>query len=231
MWAPAVSRFAINLLYVSERDLTGTGVAYINLTMPNTDRSNVRTMDQWPGKMSKPESKVPTIMTYDSANLDQGPVSWGFQSMTESEQGDSRLLAEWFKCGFKNRSKDPELPDVDTLYGDYLSNLYSHIRNRLPHPGFFGNNVTWDTAAVEFIFSVPVTWESDDDKRFLDIARKAGFGSGTHRIGTCLTEPQAVAVYAAYEEQGLLKVCSPYTKPLEQYARQHQRLTGIPGWR
>ncbi|KAK8090302.1 hypothetical protein PG997_005263 [Apiospora hydei] len=180
-----------------------TGVAFINLTKANADRSNVRTMSKWPGKTS--ESKVPTIMAYDSANVDQGPTSWGFQSKSESEQGNNRLLAEWFKCDFQSRSKDgSKLPDVDTLYRDFLSKLYGHLRERFLLPSTFGQGVTWDTAAVEFIFSVPATWRQHDVERFLAIARKAGFGSGSHRIGTCLTELQAVAVYAAYQEQNLL---------------------------
>ncbi|KAK7987491.1 hypothetical protein PG989_007806 [Apiospora arundinis] len=187
---------------------SGTGVAFINLTK-RSDLLGIRTMSRWPGKTS--ESKVPTLMAYDSANVDQGPTSWGFESKTEREQDSDRLLAEWFKSDFQARSRESSedssaLPDVDTLYCDFLSKLYGHIRETFLPPQSFEKGLTWDTAAVEFVFSVPATWRQPDVDRFLAIARKAGFGSGSHRIATCLTEPHAVAIYAAHQEQKMLTV-------------------------
>ncbi|KAK8048330.1 hypothetical protein PG994_010060 [Apiospora phragmitis] len=121
-------------------------------------------------------------------------IGWLFK------QGNNRLLAECSKCDSQSRRKDnSKQPDVDILYRYFLSRIYGHIRDRFLFPPYFGLGATWDTAAVGFIFGVPATWRQHDVKRFFAITRDAGFGFGSHRIGTWLTEPQAVAVYAAYQ--------------------------------
>lgn len=192
-------------------------MACINLTKGNPDHSKVRTMSRWPGKVS--ESKVPTILSYDKLMPERGPTSWGFTSKTESEQGRNRLVGQWFKKQIDQRSRfsesetlrgdeddsmDQGLPNVDILYLDYLSELYRHIMKTFSAPNTFENGATWDTASIEFYFSVPGTWDQITVRTFLDIAGQAGFGN--HKIGECLTEPQAVAVFALKEEDKIGKV-------------------------
>lgn len=62
------------------------------------------------------------------------------------------------------------------------------------------------------IFSVPATWEPDTISHFLEIAGKAGFGQ--HKIGDCLTEPQAVAVFAMMEEDQIGQVRTAFYNAL-----------------
>lgn len=210
-------------------------MAFINLTKGNADHSKVRTVSRWPGKVS--ESKVPTILSYDKVNVERGPTSWGFTSKTESEQGSNRLVGQWFKKRFDQGSPgtihgddgdfvDQGLPRVETLYFDYLSMLYNHIKNTFSIPNTFENGSTWDSASIEFVFSIPGTWENSTTTKFLDIAAAAGFGQ--HKIGECLTEPQAVAVFALKEEDRIGKVClnahqSPREKDRQNWSEKDNK--------
>lgn len=178
-------------------------------------------MKRWEGRIQ--ENKVPTILVYDKNNVAGGPTSWGFKSDSETEQGPNRATAQWFKKSFAPKHPtngtgvdtyedelfEDCLPPTDTLYRDFLSKLHRHISSEFPET-HFSNGATWATAHVEFVFSVPATWDTKHVKRFLKIAKGAGFGehesTPNHSIGPCLTEPQAAAVFATKEEGEAFKV-------------------------
>ncbi|KAL1629825.1 hypothetical protein SLS56_005221 [Neofusicoccum ribis] len=139
--------------------------------------------------------------------------SWGFKSEEKSEQrAEGRDYKEWFKTCLdaerleKEKSKGPNalftsMEEVEKLYRDYLRELYQHIERQL------GRSIAekgWADASVEFLFSVPTTWDHRTCKRFEAITRAAGFGKhANHRVVTSLTEAEAAAVFTSTEEPGL----------------------------
>lgn len=204
----------------------GTGVAYFNLTRSKpSSLTATRVMKQWEGRYS--ENKVPTVLVYDKNNVASGPTSWGFKCDSETEQGQNRVTAQWFKKNFAPKHPangtgvdtyedelfEEGLPPTDTLYRDFLSKLHHHISSEFPETQF-ANGVTWATAHVEFLFAVPATWDPKHVNKFIKIAREAGFGehesTPKHSIGPCLTEPQAAAVFATKEEEEAFKVICPF---------------------
>lgn len=200
----------------------GTGVAYFNLTRSKSSSlAAIRVMKRWEGRIS--ENKVPTVLVYDKNNVASGPTSWGFKCDSETEQGQNRATAQWFKKNFAPKHPtngtgldtyedelfEESLPPTDTLYRDFLSKLHRHISSEFPETQF-PNGVTWATAHVEFLFAVPATWDPQHVKKFIKIAQVAGFGehesTPKHSIGPCLTEPQAAAVFATKEEEEAFSV-------------------------
>lgn len=189
----------------------GTGVAFINLS---AGTKTPKIIQQWPGRAQANENKVPTVLVYPSNS--KIPSSWGFKSEERSEQyGEDRHYKEWFKTCLDpqrfNREKEKgdnalfsSMEDVEDLYRDYLRELYQHIRSHLGRP-VTGRD--WRETSVEFLFSVPTTWEDPTIRRFASITREAGFGSeAMHRVSTSLTEAEAAAVAAVTEEPGIFKV-------------------------
>ncbi|GME49469.1 hypothetical protein W97_02173 [Neofusicoccum parvum] len=188
--------------------MTCTGVAYVNLS---TRTSNVKTIQKWPGRGQANENKCPTILVYPEGS--DKPSSWGFKSEEKSEQrAEGRDYKEWFKTCLdaerleKEKSKGPNalftsMEEVEKLYRDYLRELYQHIERQL------GRSIAekgWSDASVEFLFSVPTTWDHRTCKRFEAITRAAGFGKhANHRVVTSLTEAEAAAVFTSTEEPGL----------------------------
>lgn len=87
--------------------------------------------------------------------------------------------------------------EVHTLVGAYLTEVYKHIRRNIS-----GNmQVQWDQIPIEFIFSVPTTWQGQGILTdFLGVIRGAGFGeSAKHDVVLGLTEAEAAAVSSIHE--------------------------------
>lgn len=151
----------------------------------------------WPGRIT--ENKVPTTVVYDVQNPGLGPTGWGFLADTESER-PGRRLEEWFKTELdKPAAEKGRIKPADELYRDFLSMVYDRLR------AFFTpqqlNGRAWNDARVEFVFSVPATWDTAVVDRFKAIARAAGFGAQhAHSVTASLTEPQAVAGFTVAEE-------------------------------
>jgi hypothetical protein len=176
---------------------SGTGVAYVNIARGSTE---VKTLQTWPGK--EVEAKVPTIVVYDQSHPTGPPTSWGFRSEAESERGADRIVAQWFKVDF------PQGGDPYRYYVDYLRQLYNHLQSEF-HPQLL-NGKQWHQAKVDFIFSVPAIWRTDDVHKFKEAIGRAGFGTVPgHSLKVDLTEPQAVAVHAAMKESKIFNVKSP----------------------
>ena len=140
--------------------------------------------------------------------------NWGFKS--QNDEGTK----EWFK-----QSLDPEriirlketarkrqaeggigalqvhyIPDHDEVkqyYKDYMHCLYTHLSEVIQEKT--GN---WKSQRVEFIFSLPCTFQNHGIGRsLLTLIKEAGFGTGgeRHTVDVGLTEPEAAAVFTIRE--------------------------------
>lgn len=141
----------------------------------------------------------------------------GFNSETISEQtADDREYREWFKTYldvFRLQRAQVELPnetprsihDVEKWFEDYLRHLYQHVEFALSYEL---SGAYWPDAYIEFIFSVPTTWNNHTVERFRTIIHRAGFGQHLrHVVSIGLTEAEAAAVHTSTEAPGIFRVC------------------------
>lgn len=199
--------------------MTCTGVAYAwNETM---DVKMIQ--DDWPGSEGVTQKKVPSIVVYkpvlqkqergssrrSSTNLDVNAwklSSWGFRAQEESERNNPKNKAHTFwklfldekvvKAAYRNREPSFVQEDVLSWYEDYFRELYSHIETH-----FVSTRPKRWESGVQFVFSVPTTWEEDIIDRFKTCFTKAGFGQEPgHTAQVTLTEAQAAAVCTANEQ-------------------------------
>lgn len=94
--------------------------------------------------------------------------------------------------------------EVEKWYRDYLSKMYEYLAFKLGVELF---GVSWETARIEFIFSVPTTWEPVPTvERFKAIVGEAGFGVHANHVVTIgLTEAEAAAVHVSTEAPGIFR--------------------------
>ncbi|KAJ4293692.1 hypothetical protein N0V90_008976 [Kalmusia sp. IMI 367209] len=193
--------------------MTCTGVAYANLSIGS---ETIRWVQKWPGRFQANENKVPTVVVYPITTPNPTPSSWGFLSETIAETtAQDKDYKEWFKTLLspphllKKQREDPEgapvnMPEVEKWYRDYLSKMYEYLAFKL---GGELSGVTWEEARVEFIFSVPTTWEPVPTvERFKAIVGEAGFGVHSfHGVTIGLTEAEAAAVHVSTEAPGIFR--------------------------
>ncbi|KAH7079498.1 hypothetical protein FB567DRAFT_123409 [Paraphoma chrysanthemicola] len=190
--------------------MTCTGVAYANLSI---GAETVRWVQKWPGRFQANENKVPTVVVYP--NGAQEPSSWGFLSETVAETtSDDKEYKEWFKTCldpdklWRKQRDDPEgapnsLQEVEKWYLDYLKKMYEYLAFKL---GGEISGASWETARIEFIFSVPTTWATLTVENFKKIVIAAGFGSHPgHDLMIGLTEAEAAAVHVSTEAPGIFR--------------------------
>ncbi|KAL1619656.1 hypothetical protein SLS54_006593 [Diplodia seriata] len=188
--------------------MTCTGVSYANLSIGS---ETVRWVQKWPGRGQANENKVPTVLVYPHNS--QVTSSWGFNSETISEQtADDREYREWFKTYldvFRLQRAQAELPnetprsiqDVEKWFEDYLRHLYQHVEFALSSELA---GACWPDAYIEFIFSVPTTWNNHTVERFRTVIHRAGFGQHLrHVVSIGLTEAEAAAVHTSTEAPGI----------------------------
>jgi len=121
---------------------------------------------------------------------------------------------EWFKTYLDPRvlqdhqRKDPRnapksQAHVDKWYEDYLRLLYAHIQHKLSSE--LPANKPWRSAKVEFILSIPTTWQPYPTvEKFKSIIERAGYSQYPHHsIDLGLTEPEAAAVHTSMEAAGM----------------------------
>ncbi|KAF2448452.1 actin-like ATPase domain-containing protein [Karstenula rhodostoma CBS 690.94] len=193
--------------------MTCTGVAYANLSIGS---ETIRWVQKWPGRFQANENKVPTVVVYPTIIPNPTPSSWGFLSETVAETtAQDKDYKEWFKTLLspphlqKKQQSDPEnapasMGEVEKWYRDYLSKMYEYLAFKL---GGELSGVSWEAARVEFIFSVPTTWEPVPTvERFKTIVGEAGFGVHINHIVTIgLTEAEAAAVHVSTEAPGIFR--------------------------
>lgn len=182
------------------------------------------------------DSLVPTILAYEKDhNLqDHAPQHIGF--LETHQRNDKNLkVHEWFKDHFPGNLPPPG--QESARYGDSVSSaggcktdtmiLYDHFLRKIyvalksataslmAEAGQHGFH--WDDAYIEFIFSVPATWnrltETLDDvhtRLFKETITGAGFGreNSKHQVLVRLTEPEAAAAFCSTSlaSQGYLLV-------------------------
>ena len=149
-----------------------------------------------------------------------GRISWGFQ--TQHEQDPDADIRDWFKVFFdeteydRAKAKDPEsVPpshaDVKRYYEDFLRKLYPHIKKSLQD-----NVPDWESAFIEFLFSVPTTWTKLGlTSDFKKLAKLAGFGRDgpKHIVDVSLTEAEAAAVHTFTAQSAVYSVsCAHITR-------------------
>lgn len=190
-----------------------TGVAYANLSIGS---ETIRWVQKWPGRFQANENKVPTVIVYSTTTPNPTPSSWGFLSETVAETtAQDKDYKEWFKTLLspphllRKQKSDPEnapasMVEVEQWYRDYLGKMYEYLAFKL---GGELSGVGWKDARVEFIFSVPTTWEPVPTvERFKVIVGEAGFGAhASHVVTIGLTEAEAAAVHVSTEAPGIFR--------------------------
>jgi hypothetical protein len=107
---------------------------------------------------------------------------------------------ECFKLNLDPEHKDgsdnsPSVAEARRWFQDYLRCIHDHINDY-----FGGSYPRWKAMKVEFVFSVPTSWDNPGMIAELEVLMgSAGFGRDGpgHRVHIGLTEAEAAAVYAA----------------------------------
>jgi hypothetical protein len=173
--------------------LTPAGVAYSEAP----EWPDPRPLQHWPGKIiSELANKVPTVLGY-LENSEQVKM-WGFLCDLEGQQEDLDFH-QFFKLNLDPEHRDfndnaPTVAQARKWFHDYLRCVYDHIDAH-----FGGSYPRWSSMKVEFVFSVPTSWNNPSMIAEIEkLIVGAGFGRhGPHRVHTGLTEAEAAAVYAA----------------------------------
>ncbi|KAI8960398.1 hypothetical protein F5Y11DRAFT_358482 [Daldinia sp. FL1419] len=191
-----------DILVAIDLGTTYTGVAWARPQRNQTLQSPLQIIHNWPGTSTKNEQKVHTCLVY---NEDGTPSSWGY--LCEDDDVTCKKKREFFKIFLDQRTLEDarrqrigEAPatvrDAQKLVSDYLREVYAHVKYTVElHTGI--SHVGWQELVVEFIFSVPTTWRSQDIiNSFKQCIENAGFGSEGryHRATVELTESEAAAV-------------------------------------
>ena len=185
-----------------------TGVAICSTNIKLGEPIKPVPIQTWPGSDTtgkKVTNKVPTQLAYKAADL--RPQSWGFACPSPRELGpmvvsklfkfllDKRSLEEMNRGKAENEQQSIE--NVAKWFTDFLSKLRGHIVAQLEGPDW---RVNWCLTKVEYIFSLPTSWDQNDElvEHFREILEDAGFRSEDNISVTIgLTEGVASAVYTA----------------------------------
>ena len=167
-------------------------------------QSPIQIIHNWPGTSTKNEQKVHTCLVYN--DNDNSLSSWGPLCEDEDDLA-GKTRREFFKIFLDNdtlqaahQSGIAQAPasvaEAQQLVTDYLRQVYAHVKNTVElHTGI--GHVGWNDMAVEFAFSVPTTWRTQEIVNvFKSTIRDAGFGTegGRHVATVELTESEAAAV-------------------------------------
>jgi hypothetical protein len=145
------------------------------------------------------------------------PTSWGFLSESAAEtSAEDKDYKEWFKTSLdpsklaQKQAEDPEsapssLQEVEKWYEDYLRKMYEYLAFKLGSE--LAPGIEWETAKIEFIFSVPTTWPVIPVvENFKRIVHRSGFGvHASHSVSIGLTEAEAAAVHVSTEAPGIFR--------------------------
>jgi hypothetical protein len=154
----------------------------------------------------KVTNKVPTLVSYRAGDL--RVRSWGFTCLSRGNPSPNMTVCRLFKFLLdekylekvnEGKSKDEQesIENVRKWFTDFLSELHNHIVAHLEDPPWF---VDWGSTKVEYIFSLPTSWQDNDEliEELKKIVKQAGFGSEENCSVTIgLTEGVASAVYTA----------------------------------
>lgn len=155
-------------------------------------------IQKWPGKEDKTENKVPTSLIYHGDKLQ----SWGFlcDNLDQSDYPDPKRQ-QYFKLWLDRHhlqevfagTHGPSHEEVKKWFTDFLKKLYHHIKRTF----LDGPYATEWKSKVDFIFSVPTTWKTQNVfSTYKECIQEAGFKNRkNHNFSIGLTEAEAAAVY------------------------------------
>jgi hypothetical protein len=120
------------------------------------------------------------------------------------------LFKLWLDPGYRDESDGQQgnmIQEARTSFVDYLRCIYEAI---LAH--FDDSYPRWRSRQVEFLFSVPTTWETPITIATTEgLIKEAGFGTEPgHIVKVSLTEAEAAAVYVSkqsYQVGDIFLVC------------------------
>ncbi|KAG7418311.1 hypothetical protein Forpe1208_v004003 [Fusarium oxysporum f. sp. rapae] len=171
---------AADLVVGIDIGMTGTGVAY------KLKRDRRPTALEW-GR----DEKLPTRLFYSDRHQPPKLVGWGLEVPDDSEKPFT--TREWFKVDFGKR--DTDQTHVESLYIDFLGCLYQELRLRQFTPRILGGK-SFEECTINFLFSVPATWDPALVSNFKQLISNAGFDHvKDHTVHVSMTEPQAVAAF------------------------------------
>ncbi|KAK7996571.1 hypothetical protein PG989_004611 [Apiospora arundinis] len=180
---------------------TYTGVSWARPQKNNALQSPIQVIHDWPGVATRNEQKVHTALVYNS---DKSLSSWG--PLCEDDDW-AKERWEFFKIFLDKPTLDAahqvgisqapsSVREAQKLVSDFLRQVYSHVKYTVElHTGI--SHVGWSNLAVEFVFSAPTTWRSQQTiNTFKEAIREAGFGAEGQRHSATveLTESEAAAV-------------------------------------
>ena len=182
------------------------GVAYF----PSGDDTTVGVISEWPGSTDRIVKKVPTALYYSAGN--RRPKKWGFECPPPGSTEHGTMVRDCFKLylveeyfqktlGSLGDHAPGNFEDVQMWFEDFLTALYQEIKKYISEKLKLDD---WRAVKVEYLFSVPTTWDNHPEalEMFKAIAAKAGFGeSEEHSIQIPLSEAEAAAVYTAASQR------------------------------
>jgi hypothetical protein len=141
--------------------------------------------------------KIPTRLFYCDRHQPPKLVGWGLEVPDDSAKPFT--TREWFKVDFGN--KDADQTQVESLYTDFLGCLYQELRFRQFTPKILRGK-SFEESTINFLFSVPATWDPALVSNFKQLISNAGFDHiKDHTIHVAMTEPQAVAAFQMCRSQ------------------------------
>lgn len=224
--------------------------------------ADVRDFRAWAslGVPKNSSSLVPTVLAYEKGhNLqDHAPQHIGFLEAHQRNDKDLKVH-EWFKDHFPGNLPPPGQEsakygdstlstsayktDTMILYYHFMKKIYVAIKSATPSlmKELEEHGFNWDDTYIEFIFSVPATWnrltETLDDvhtRLFKEIVTEAGFGrdNSKHKVLVRLTEPEAAAAFASTckANQGHLQVRSRTSSASPNHSLKLMGLAHVTGW-
>jgi len=170
-----------------------------------TLRTPIQVINDWPGSGDRGERKVPTTLIY---NADGTISSWGFMCADDEENLESKTRQEYFKIFLDDETLEVALAsglsnvprstlEAQKYITDYLREVYNHVKESIETQTGRRYMGGWGDLAVDFMFSVPTTWKSQDIINvYKSIIRDSGFGAEgpRHSANIDLTEAEAAAV-------------------------------------
>ncbi|OTA62065.1 hypothetical protein K449DRAFT_422784 [Hypoxylon sp. EC38] len=191
-----------DILVAIDLGTTYTGVAWARPQRNQVLQSPIQIIHNWPGSSTKNEQKVHTCLIY---NDDGSLSSWGY--LCEDDEPLEKKKREFFKIFLDKQTLErahrqgigqppTSVQDAQKLISDYMREVYAHVKSTVElHTGI--GHFGWQELVVEFIFSVPTTWRSQEIiNAFKKCIEDAGFGvEGRYHSATVeLTESEAAAV-------------------------------------
>lgn len=170
------------------------GVAYAHFDQRTSDWSQLRQIKRWPGRNSALE-KVPTELVYTS-NQTPSVRYWGAECKNKSTPEELVRSKRLFKnalstkeTGLASHGHTPE--NARRYFRDFIIHLHRHVERSLAE-----QVAHYKSLRIEYIFSVPTTWNRDADtlNEVRQIIRDVVGTTQTRRAVIGMTEAAASAV-------------------------------------